>query len=103
MGFTRIVNGVLRTFAEASFPAIYDQTVTINSKLTTGSSLSLPLSGTFTVSSGVSSLNVFLNGQKLILGSDFSGVGAGPSYTSVQFTFDLNITDVLEFKKERAT
>lgn len=101
--FTRLVNGVLRSFQESATATIYDQSATIGAPLTTGSPLTLPSSGSYTVSNGVTSLNVFLNGQKLIYTTDWNTNGAGPTYTAVVFTFDLLVNDIVEFRQERPT
>lgn len=101
--FTRLVAGVLRSFDESSTTAIYDQSSTIVAPLTTGSPLTLPSGGTYTILSGVTSLNLFLNGQKLIYLTDWNLSGSGPNYTAVVFTFDLIVNDIIEFSQERPT
>lgn len=102
--FLRLSNGVPRSFAEgASGTPIYSESYSVVSTLTTGSPLTLPNSGIYTVASGVTSLNTYLNGQRLIFATDWNTSGAGPNYTAVSFTFDLLSGDVVEFREERDT
>lgn len=102
--FLRLVNGVPRSFAESgSGTPIYNESYSVVSTLTTGSPLTLPSSGIYTVASGVTSLNLYLNGQRLIFATDWNTNGAGPNYTAVSFTFDLLSGDVVEFREERDT
>lgn len=103
--FLRLSSGVPRSFAESgsSAPPIYNESYSVGSTLTTGSPLTLPNSGAYTVVSSVTSLNIFLNGQKLIFTTDWNTNGAGPNYTAVSFTFDLLTGDVVEFREERDT
>ncbi|CAB4125806.1 hypothetical protein UFOVP53_236 [uncultured Caudovirales phage] len=101
--FLRLVNGVPRSFSESGTVPIYNQSYTVAAPLTTGSPLTLPSSGSYTVTSGVTSLNIFLNGQKLIHTIDWNTSGAGPTYTAVVFTFDSLVGDIVEFREERNT
>lgn len=105
--FLRLVAGVPRSFAEAGSTSIYDQPLTvvasgavtneINGPVTTGTSVTLPASGTYTGEE----LEIRLNGQRLEALYDYSYVGVG-SKTQVQFTFDLAVGDRLDFRVDRA-
>lgn len=102
--FLRLFNGVPRSFNESGSGApIYNESYSVGSTITTGTPLTIPNSGVYTVTSGVTALNVFLNGQKLIFTTDWNTSGAGPNYTAVSFTFDLLSGDVVEFREERDT
>lgn len=92
--FLRITNGYPRLFSEAASTAIYDQTVLISTIVTSGTSYTLPAAGTY---QGYE-LEIMLDGQVLDPGPDYSFVGAGPTRTQVQFTFDLLSGDNLRFR-----
>lgn len=105
--FTRIVNGVLRSFEESSTPTIYDEYLLVVSgapsnaneitgPITAGVNVTLPNSGQYTGDE----LMVDLNGQTLENGFDFNYVGSPPR-TQVAFTFQLLIGDRLYFRKHR--
>jgi len=99
-----LINGVWRqTPITVSNPAIYDQTTDLVAPVTAGTAITLPASGSYTVASGVTSLNIFLNGQKMDYVLDWATSGAGPTYTAIQFLFDLVIGDRIEFRQERNT
>jgi hypothetical protein len=103
---TRIISGVLRSFDESSLPTIYDETLTlvvsapgageIIGPITTGTSVTLPNSGTY----DSTELEIYFEGQKLTSVNDYTYVGVVPR-TQVQFTFDLLVGDMLEFRKNR--
>jgi hypothetical protein len=95
--FMRLSNGYPRSFAESSSFTIYDQEVTLASTLTTGTSYTLPTSGTYSSTE----LQVYLNGQRLAPTTDYSYVGSIPR-SQVSFTFDLLIGDKLRFYVDRA-
>jgi hypothetical protein len=92
--FLRIVNGYPRLFSESSTIPIYDQSVAIGSTITSGTSYTLPLSGTYQGEE----LEIMLDGQVLDSGPDYTFVGAGPTRTQVQFSFDLLTGDNLRFR-----
>lgn len=94
--FLRIANGYPRAFDEAASSAIYDESVTLVSNVTTGVNYTLPNSGNYVGDE----LEVYLDGQVLDSGSDFNFVGSGTK-TQVVFTFDLIIGDRLRFRKIR--
>jgi hypothetical protein len=105
--FTRIVNGVLRSFDESSSPTIYDEYLLVvsgspsnNNEITgpinAGVNVTLPNGGQYTDDE----LMVDLNGQSLENGFDFNYVGTPPR-TQVAFTFQLVVGDRLYFRKHR--
>jgi hypothetical protein len=104
--FTRIVNGVLRSFDESGTPTVYLQPIDIvssgaganqlNGPVTAGTNVTLPSSGTY---SG-DELIVTLNGSYLDPVFDYNYVGSG-TRTQVSFTFDLVVGDRIDFKKYR--
>lgn len=110
-----LVSGVPRmTLITSTLPPIYDQTVTIvisggdgtdtvDGPISASTPLTLPASGTYTVVSGVTSLNIYLNGQKLEYSNDWNTSGSGPNYTDFVMTQDLVVDDVLELLEERDT
>lgn len=104
-----LTNGIGRTQAiTASLPAVYDQRLTvvasgasgsnqINGPVTSGTSVTLPASGTY---SGLE-LEIHLNGVRLDSALDYVYVGSGGSKTQVQFTFQLVVGDLIDFVKLR--
>lgn len=101
--FTRISNGVLRSFQESNSLTIYDQPLTvvasgagagqINGPITAGTPVTLPLGKTYTAYE----LEVYLNGQRLEDSIDYSF----NSSTTVAFTFDIVVGDLLRFRIDR--
>jgi hypothetical protein len=96
----------------ASLPSIYDQTVSIvssggtppgslNGPISSGTAITLPSSGTYTVQTGVPNINIFLNGDRLEYGRDWLTSGSGPNYTQFQLTFGLVAFDYLDLRTER--
>lgn len=105
--FLRLVSGQAKSFAETNSITIYDQPLTvvasgaganqINGPVNAGVSVTLPSGQTYTSSD----LNVFLNGDRLQPVFDYTYVGS-PLRTQVQFTFQLVVGDVVEFRIDRA-
>lgn len=105
--FLRLVNGRPVSFAEASSITIYDQSLTvvasgaganqINGPVTGGTSVTIPGSQTFTSAE----LQVYLNGDRLEPLFDYTYVGSPPR-TQLQFTFQLEVGDRLDFRIDRA-
>lgn len=105
--FTRIVNGILRSYDEGSALPIYDEPLTIvasgaganemNGPVITGTAVTLPASGTYEGEE----LEVRLNGQRLEGLYDYNYVGSGTK-TQVSFTFNLSVGDRLDFRVDRA-
>ena len=91
-----LVNGLARMTAESSNPTIYDQSYTAVGAITSGTPITLPNSGTYT---GLE-LEVFLNGIRINLTSDFSYVGSGTK-TQISMAYNLENNDVLRFCKYR--
>lgn len=79
-----LVNGIPRMVDESAAPVIYDETYTVISDITTGTSVTLPASGTYTSEE----LEIRLNGVRMDSGVDYNLVGSPPR-TQVTFTFDL--------------
>lgn len=92
-----LVNGFARMAVEAGAPTIYDQESTIGSTLTTGSSLTLPASQTYTADE----LEVYINNIRLTRVADYNFVGSAPR-SQVNFTFDLVVGDKVRFRIDRA-
>ena len=105
--FLRLVAGQMRSFSESSSLTIYDQPLTVvasgaganqvNAPVTTGTAITLPSSGTYQGAE----LEVRLNGMRLEQLYDFTYVGTG-SKTQIALTFDLAISDRLDFRVDRA-
>lgn len=105
--FLRLSNGIPRSFNEGSSVTIYDQSLTvvtsgaganqINGPVTSGTSVTLPGSQTYTSAE----LQIYLNGDRLEPVFDYTYVGSPPR-TQVQFTFDLVVGDRIDFRIDRA-
>lgn len=106
--FLRLFNGVPRSFDESSSLPIYDERLTIVSgapadsnemtgPVNAGVNVTLPDSGTYTALE----LQIYLNGDRLETVADYSYVGAGPTRTQVQFTFELVVGDTVDFVIQR--
>jgi len=105
--FLRLTSGVPRSFAESSSVTIYDQSLTLVASspganeiigpITTGTSVTLPGSQTYTAAE----LQIYLNGDRLEPLFDYTYVGSPPR-TQVQFTFQLEIGDRLDFRIDRS-
>lgn len=110
-----LVNGVPRQQTIPGTSLIYDQSVAIvvsgasppislNGPVTTGTAVTLPASGSYTLNvNSVPNLNVYLNGDRLESVIDWNTSGAGPTYTAVQFTFNLVAGDRIDFRMERTS
>jgi hypothetical protein len=100
--FTRLVNGVLRSFDEAATAPIYDETLTVVASspqsgeilpTQSGTPMTLPSNQTY---EGLE-LQIFLNGQYLLDIVDYLLT----SQTQVTFTFDLEVGDKIRFRIDR--
>lgn len=90
--------------AEAASPAIYDETLKvvtsgagageINGPISAGTPVTLPSSKTYTGNE----LEVYLDGDRLKPVFDYSFA----SGTTVSFTFELKVDDVIRFRIDRA-
>lgn len=108
-----LVNGVPRRTLLPGTSLIYDQSVTvvtsggngsttINGPISAGTPITLPSSGSYTLNANsVPNLEVFLNGQRQESVLDWNTSGAGPTYTAVSFTFELVVSDRIDFRVER--
>lgn len=96
--FLRLVNGIPRHQDEASSVAIYDQTYIVSGTITTGTPITLPMSGTYTDND----LEVFWNGQAVSVGADYSYIGSPPR-TQISMTFNLSNGDELRFRTDTSS
>ena len=76
----------------------YDESIYYVSGLTANTPITLPNSGNFTDSSA-KDLLVVLNDRVVEITRDFTVVGAGPTYTQIQFVYALTNDSVVRFKK----
>lgn len=97
-----LVNGVPR-MQDLSASSIYDDYISIVSgtpangnqlqgPVTSGTSITLPNSGTYTGNE----LQVYLNGSRVEKVVDYTWLGSG-TRTQISFTFDLQINDRVRF------
>ena len=93
MRVATLSGGVWRGTTISSLPAIYDQTYSVGSTITTGTPVTLPASGSY----NSTDLEISLNGQVLAITTDWTAA----STTTVSFTFDLISGDLLHFRKIR--
>lgn len=106
--YLSLVNGVPRQSVLPGTQPIYDESLTIvasgaganqvNGPITAGTSVTLPLSQTYTGAE----LNIYLNGDRLESVFDYSYVGSGSTKTQVQFTFQLVVGDRVDFRIDRS-
>jgi hypothetical protein len=104
-----LTNGFPRTQTIAGAP-VYDQSISIVTSGTPPSSLTgpvsastaitLPASGTYQINSGVVSINIYLNGDRLEYNIDWNTSGSGPNYTAFTLTFGLVVGDRLDLRVE---
>jgi hypothetical protein len=92
----RVATGYPRHFTESASPTIYDESVALASPVNAGVSYTLPNSGSYEGDE----LEIYLDGQVLDSGLDFTFVGTGVK-TQVQFTFNLLAGDNIRFRKIR--
>ena len=85
----------IRFRVEGNPDTIYDETTVIGSGgISTGTPITLPSSKTFTGDE----LELFLGGQFLEPGFDYTYVGDGTDYTQISVTFDLLENERLRFR-----
>ena len=88
----------LRFRIEGDPDTIYDETIAIGvGGISTGTPITLPTSKTYTGDE----LEVFLGGQFLEPGVDYTYSGTGPEYTQIAITFDLLETERLRFRIDK--
>lgn len=95
--FLRLQNGVPRSAAESGSTTIYDVSVDVASPITSGTSVTLPSSQTYTSAE----LEVYLNDIRLEAVLDYTYVGSPPR-TQIQFNLDLVVGDHYRFRIDRA-
>lgn len=112
--YLALVNGVPRQSVLPGTTLIYDQSIAIvtsgatppsslNGPVTTGTAITLPSSGSYTLNANsIANINVYLNGERLEQVFDWSTSGAGPTYTAIQLTFQLEVGDRLDIRSERS-
>ena len=88
-----LINGIGRMITISSLDSFYDSTITYGSFLASGSSITLPSSGTYTNLE----LMVFLGGQFLEASIDYAYVGTAPR-TQIQILRDIYTDDKLRFR-----
>lgn len=103
MAKLELVNALPRMKAESGSPTIYDETLEvvssgagageINGPITSGTSITLPSSKTYTGDE----LEIYLNGDRLVPVFDYSY----DSSTQVSFTFELVVGDIIRFRIDR--
>ena len=113
--YLALVNGVPRQSVLPGTTLIYDQSIqivasggtppgSVNGPVTAGTALTLPASGNYTLNANnIANINVFLNGDRLEQVFDWTTSGAGPTYTAIQFTFQLNAGDRIDIRSERSS
>ncbi len=76
----------------------YDESIYYDSGLSASTAITLPNSGSFS-ESDASDLLVVLNKKVVEVTRDFNVVGAGPTYTQIEFVYDLPDDSVVNFKQ----
>jgi hypothetical protein len=89
-----LTNGIGRMTTISSLDSFYDESITYGSFLASGSSITLPSSGSYSSSD----LRVFLSGQFLEVGQDYTYVGTAPR-TQIQILRDIYSGDILRFRR----
>ena len=92
-----LINGIGRMITVSSISAFYDESITYSSTVTSGSSITLPSSGQYTGAD----LRVFLAGQFLEVGQDYTYLGLAPR-TQIQILRDIYSGDILRFRRNLA-
>lgn len=98
--FTRIVDGVLRSFSSSggSLPDIYEETFVVPpGGITSGTPITLPNSGTY----DSKELEVEFNTQPLEAGIDYDYVGSGSAKTQITLGFDVYEDERIQLRKVR--
>lgn len=81
--------------------AAYDESIYYISGLSANTPITLPSSGSFS-SSAAKDIIIILNDRIVEVTRDFTVVGAGPTYTQIQFGYDLTNDSVVRFKSHLA-
>ncbi len=93
--YLRVVAGIPRMSDVAVTYTRYVGSYTATGSEVQGTPITLPSGGTY---SSID-LEVWLNGQRLFLGTDWLTVGAGDAKTQVTLTDDLASGDIVTFTK----
>lgn len=95
-------------------PLIYDQSIEIVASgatgnqlvgpITSGTAITLPASGSYTLNANsVANLQVYLNGDRVEQTFDWTTSGAGPTFTAIQFTFNIVVSDRIDLRIDRTS
>lgn len=85
----------------ASAIAAYEQSIYYSSGLAASSTITLPSSGSFS-SSVAADILIFINGRKANITTDFTVVGAGPTYTQISNVWAFSNDTTIVFKSHLA-
>jgi len=91
-----VINGIPQSIEIATLITIYDEYYTVSSTITSGSTVTLPNSGSYTGKE----LEIYVNGVLQDYSNNYNYVGSGTK-TGISFTFDLYTGDVIRFRKIR--
>lgn len=94
MAIMKLVNGLPTSVAA------YDESISYPTGLAATTPITLPNSGSF-LDSAAKDLQVIYNDLNMMVGAsaDFTVVGAGPTYTQIQFNFALPNNAIVRFKQ----
>ena len=96
--FLRLINGLPIMQDEAAGVAAYDESIYYSSGLAANTTITLPNSGSYT-SASAKDLLIILNDRVVEVTRDFTVIGAGPTYTQIQFVYALSNDSVVRFRK----
>jgi len=96
--FIQGANGILKMVDIPGSADPYDESIYYDSGLAATTNITLPNSGSFS-DSGAADLIVILNKKVVEITRDFTVVGGGPSYTQIQFVYELPDDSVVNFKQ----
>lgn len=92
MAIMKLINGLPTSVAA------YDESINYPTGLAANTPITLPNSGSFLDSAG-KDLQVIYNDINMEVTRDFTVVGAGPTYTQIQFVFALPNNSTARFKQ----
>ena len=96
--FLRLINGLPIMQDEAGTIPVYDESIYYSSGLAASTPITLPNSGSFT-DANAKDLLIIVNDRVVEVTRDYTVVGAGPTYTQIQFGYALTNDTVVRFKK----
>lgn len=96
--FLRLINGLPVMQDEAASVPSYDESIYYNSGLAANTPITLPNSGEF-ASNLAKDILIVLNDRVVEVTRDFTVIGAGPTYTQIEFIYALPNDAVVRFKK----